>query len=240
MSFWVKSNKTGLYVMELFDGDNSRQVSASYSVNASDTWEEKTLTFPADTTGAFDNDNASSLTVRYWLAAGSTYTSGTLQTTWASPTSANRAAGQTNLGDATSNYWQVTGVQLEVGPIASTFQFKPYGQELRECQRYCFNFGAPSGSAHANGFMRSTTAADVLIFFPVQMRSSPSAPAATSGNAFLVSDQADTSADFSGNMYNASNHSCNARFTPTSARTAGIAISVMSQTTTPLIFSAEL
>ena len=136
LSFWVKANVTGTYVCELVDGDNSRGVSATYSVSASATWEKKTITFPADTTGAFDNDNGGSLTVSWWLGAGTTFTSGTLATTWASLTSANRAVGQTNLAAATNNYWQVTGVQLEVGPVASSFEFKSFGQELRECQRY--------------------------------------------------------------------------------------------------------
>ncbi len=97
LSFWVKSNATGTYIVEMYDGDNSRAVSASYSVSASATWEKKTITFPADTTGAYDNDNAASLYLNFWGGAGSTYSSGTLATTWVSPTNANRAAGQTNL-----------------------------------------------------------------------------------------------------------------------------------------------
>jgi hypothetical protein len=57
-SFWVKSTKTGTFIVELFDNDNTRQISAAYTVNVSDTWEKKTITFPGDTTGALDNDNA--------------------------------------------------------------------------------------------------------------------------------------------------------------------------------------
>lgn len=136
LSFWVKSNVTGTYIADLADMDNLRHVSASYTINASATWEKKTITFPADTTGAFDNDNALSLRVRWWLGAGSDYTSGTLATTWASLTNANSAVGQTNLAAATNNYWQITGVQLEVGDTATEFEFKSFGQELRECQRY--------------------------------------------------------------------------------------------------------
>lgn len=136
LSFWVKSNKTGTYIAELMDEDNNRYVSASYSVSASATWEKKTITFPADTTGALDNDNAGSLYLRLWLGAGSNFTSGTLATSWGTPVTANRAVGQTNLAAATNNYWQITGVQLEVGPVATGFEFKSYGQELRECQRY--------------------------------------------------------------------------------------------------------
>jgi hypothetical protein len=136
MSFWVKANVTGTYIAELYDIDNTRQASAAYSISASATWQKKTITFAADTTGAFDDNNASSLAVVWWLAAGSNFTSGALNTTWNSVTLANRAVGQTNLAAATSNYWQITGAQVEVGPVATPFEFKLFGQELLECQRY--------------------------------------------------------------------------------------------------------
>jgi hypothetical protein len=136
LSFWVKSNVTGTYVCELEDQDNNRNVSKSYTINASGTWEYKTLTFPADTVGQFDNDNNSSLAVIWWQGAGSNYTSGTLATSWATPVSANRAVGQVNLASSANNYWQITGVQLNVGSVAAPFEFKSYGQELIECQRY--------------------------------------------------------------------------------------------------------
>lgn len=137
VSFWVKANVTGTYITEFYDGDNSRQISKAYTINAANTWEFKTIVVPADTTGAFDNDNAQSLYVVWWLGGGSNFTSGTLNSTaWASVTNANRAVGQTNLASATNNYWQITGVQLNVGSVAAPFEFKSYGQELRECQRY--------------------------------------------------------------------------------------------------------
>lgn len=136
LSFWVKSNVTGTYIAELVDNDNNRGVSASYTVSASATWEKKTITFPADTTGAFDNDNANSASVVFWLGAGTTFTSGTLATTWATTTSANRAVGQTNLAAATNNYWQITGVQLEAGAVATPFEFEDYETTLAKCQRY--------------------------------------------------------------------------------------------------------
>lgn len=144
LSFWVKSNVTGTYAVALRDNDNTRSVASTYLVNASATWEKKTITFPADTTGAFDNDNGGSLSLQMIIGAGTDYTSGTLQTTWGSNVDANLAVGQTNLASATNNYWQVTGVQLEVGPTATPFEFKSYGQELAECQRYCIAYGGNS------------------------------------------------------------------------------------------------
>jgi phage gp37-like protein len=136
LSFWVKANVTGTYIVDLYDNDNNRVVSGSYSISASATWEKKTVTFAADTTGAFDNDNAASLYIEWWLGAGSNYTTGTLATSWQSYTAANVAVGQTNLAASTNNYWQITGVQLEVGSTATDFEFLPADVELAQCQRY--------------------------------------------------------------------------------------------------------
>ena len=139
LSFWVKSAKTGTYIASLFDRDNSRIVSKAYSVSTADTWENKSITFPADTTGTFDNDNAGSLDLQMWLAAGSDFSSGTLATTWESQTNANRAVGQVNLADSTSNEWYITGVQLEAGTTASDFEFLPHDVNLNRCLRYFQN-----------------------------------------------------------------------------------------------------
>jgi hypothetical protein len=173
-SFWVKSNVTGTYIAELLDVDNTRQISAAYSIASSGTWEKKTIVFPADTTGAFDNDNNDSLRLIFWLGAGTDFTSGTLNTSWASTTNANRAVGQTNLAAATNNYWQITGVQLEVGAVATPFEFKPIEQELAECQRYYWrNTTGNTFGAIALGFATTTTAGAVLVSFPVAMRAKP-------------------------------------------------------------------
>ena len=76
------------------------------------------------------------LKIRIWVAAGATFTSGTLATTWASTSNANAAVGQVNLVDNTSNEWYITGLQLEVGTSASDFEFIPFDVNLRRCQRY--------------------------------------------------------------------------------------------------------
>ena len=136
LSFWVRSNKTGTYIAEIFDTDNSRQISQSYTISSADTWEKKTLTFAGDTTGTLNNDNGDSFECVFWLGAGSNFTSGTLSTTWTSNTDANRAVGQVNLADSTSNEWYVTGVQLEAGTSASDFEFLPYDVNLQRCERY--------------------------------------------------------------------------------------------------------
>jgi hypothetical protein len=171
-SFWVKSNNTGTYVVELYDNDNTRHVAATYSISASATWEKKTITFPADTTGAFDNDNASSLRISFMLGQGSNFTSGTLPATWATVVNANRAVGQTNLAAATNNYWQVTGVQLEVGPTATEFEFKSYGRELAECWRYFYKY-RDLGEESVNGYSTSAVQKLLSVEFPMPMRAAP-------------------------------------------------------------------
>jgi hypothetical protein len=135
-SFWVKSTKTGTHILELYDNDNSRSISKSYTVSVSNTWEFKTVTFAGDTTGVLDNDNGVSLILHFWLGAGTTYTSGTLNTSWAASTNANRAVGQVNCADSTANDFLITGVQLEAGTSATDFEFLPIDVSLGRCQRY--------------------------------------------------------------------------------------------------------
>ncbi len=136
LSFWVKSSKTGTHIVRYKDQDNSRHICAAYTIASADTWEHKTMTFDGDTTGAFDNDNAKSLQIEWYLFAGSDYTSGTLATSWASSTDANSGVGQVNVADSTSNNWYITGVQLEVGEIATDFEHLPFDVQLQRCQRY--------------------------------------------------------------------------------------------------------
>jgi hypothetical protein len=191
LSFWVKANVTGTYIAELYDNDNTRQVSASYTVNSSATWEKKTITFPADTTGAFDNDNELSLQLTFFLGAGTDRTSGTLNTSWASATNANRAVGQTNLAASTNNYWQVTGVQLEVGNTATEFEFLPADVELAQCQRYYIRYVGTVGNGPVIpplGVSLNTTMVDLITQLPVQMRAQPTVLDYSNLNIYKVSD----------------------------------------------------
>ena len=136
LSFWVKSNKTGTYIAELDQTGNGRDQSQSYTISSANTWEKKTLTYTGDTASTLANDNTEELEVYFWLACSSAFTSGTLNTSWNSTTNANRAVGQVNLADSTSNEWYVTGVQLEAGTTASEFEFLPFDVNLQRCQRY--------------------------------------------------------------------------------------------------------
>jgi len=188
ISFWVKSDKTGTYILELFDQDNSRAISKSYTISSSDTWEKKVVSFAGDTTGAFDNDNARSLDINWWLGVGTNYSSGTLQTSWVSNTNSNRAVGQVNLADSTSNDWYITGVQLEVGTLDSNsipdFQFEDRATSLARCQRYYYVHA--EGSTKSIGFASNynSTLLTSQIHFSTTMRSAPTAEIVTGTNYF--------------------------------------------------------
>jgi len=138
ISFWVYATKTGTNILELLDKDNTRHICQSYTISSSDTWEKKEITFAGDTTGAFNNDNAESASLLFWLGAGSDYTSGTLATSWASYSGAatTRAVGQVNHADSTSNNFYITGIQMEAGTSASDFEFLPFNINGFRCCRY--------------------------------------------------------------------------------------------------------
>jgi len=135
VSFYVKGNASATYVCELEDTDNSRTVSKSFSVTTD--WTRVELSFPADTTGAFDDDNAASLQFQIWLHAGSTWSSGTLNSSaFASTTNANRAVGISSFFDSTDRTFFITGVQLEVGQNPTEFETEPFERTLAKCERY--------------------------------------------------------------------------------------------------------
>jgi len=173
LSFWVKSNKTGTYIAELRDVDNNRTINKSYTINSSNTWEKKTISYDGDTTGTLDNDNGKSFQLNLWLGGGSGWTSGTLQTSWGSSTLANRQVGQVNLADSTSNEWYITGVQLEAGTSASDFEFLPYDVNLRRCMRY---YWVLAKGIKFVGVMTQYSAADARVtgHYIVPMRTTPS------------------------------------------------------------------
>ena len=170
VSFYVKANATFNFVCELNDLDNSRHISKLFSTTTD--WVKHEITFPADTTGAFDNDNAASLNLTFWLHAGSTYSSGTLNTaSFASRTDANRAAGVSSFYSSTDNNFFITGVQLEVGQNATTFEHEPFERTLSKCQRYFQAYdGGGAGAKFAQGWATSTTVVQYSIGQQVGMR----------------------------------------------------------------------
>lgn len=187
LSFYVKSTKTGTYVAMLQDHDNSRMCCKTYTVSNTN-WNRYTLTYPADTTGAFGNDNQKSLSVKFCLVAGTTFTSGTLQTTWGTAANATSRVGQVNFADSTSNDWYVTGVQLEVGSVATDFEHRSFGQELALCQRYFQTISEKGGAGHTMGcgMNQSSSTAHLTLPFHCTMRTTPSLDQLTGTNYYVL------------------------------------------------------
>ena len=176
LSFWVKSSETGTYVIWLYNADNTSSCTQTYTINAADTWEYKTVTIAGSTTKAFNNDPNFSLSISWILASGPNYTSGTASSTWvASITAANRYVGHTaNVTDTVGKTWQMTGVQLEVGEKATPFEHRSYGDELARCQRYHLQIPAETQyylAQTTNGYTR------LSLLFPQTMRATPTVSA---------------------------------------------------------------
>lgn len=194
LSFWAYTTRTGggTMIAELEDYTNSRFVSAAVTISAASTWEYKTVTFPADTTGTLANSNAAALGLNLWINAGSTYSGGaSLQTTWGTTTN-TRAVGCTNFADNTANDVHVTGVQLEVGPVATPYEFEPTSTTLTKCERYYTRINS-SGAGYFRfgiGQCWTTTRAVAVVHFPTTMRTNPGAPSISTAADFAVTSAA--------------------------------------------------
>ncbi len=181
VSFYVKGDQAATYVCELKDNDNSRNNTQAFAVTTS--WNRIELTFAADTTGALDDDNASSFEINIWLHAGSGYTGGTFASnTWASVTNANRYAGsRTSFYDSTDREFFLTGVQMEIGSQATPFEHRSFGEELALCQRYfSMSFPVTAGASTSVGRTYVVLGADsgsrnkgASLFYKRTMRATP-------------------------------------------------------------------
>ena len=180
MSFWVRSNKTGNASFTIEQRDNSsKQVSYQYSISSADTWEYKTITIPGDTAGVIDNDNGQGFEITWTLYSGTNYSSGSHSSTWTTYSDTNFNPSNLGVGGATNDYFQITGVQLEVGSVATPFEHRSYGDELARCQRYyyaVYRRGASSDGNIALPGMASLFDVNLPYTnmpFPVTMRTGP-------------------------------------------------------------------
>jgi hypothetical protein len=173
ISFWVRSSLTGTFGGSLRNSAANRSYPFSYTINAANTWEQKTVTIAGDTTGTWLTNNGVGVYVNFSLGAGSTF-SGTAGA-W-SAANLISATGATSVVGTSSATFYITGVQLEVGSTATPFERRLYGQELINCQRYYYKLqGTSSESFVGSGYNNSTTNSLIYIPFLVQMRTSPSA-----------------------------------------------------------------
>ena len=173
ISFSVKSNKTGTYSVQIYLGNYLPNIIKTYTINSANTWERKTITLPTYTT-SFTHlaDNAIGLMIDWHLSCGPDDIVGT--TGWqAAAGNARAATGQVNLLDATSNYWQMTNVQFEVGDTATSFEHRNYGEELARCQRYFVKFAGGSDAYCFPAKGQGSSSCDVGIPLPTVLRAQP-------------------------------------------------------------------
>ena len=173
LSFWVRSSKTGTHIAELRHDDATYFNSQAYTISSADVWQKVTLTYDGYVTTAINNDNGAGINVNWWLAAGSDYSGGTLSSNTWQNTSANRAVGQVNVMDSTSNTFYITGVQLEVGETATPFEHRSYGDELRRCQRYYYASSIEGYTWAPNTSLHNAASMARVVAHPVILRANP-------------------------------------------------------------------
>tara|TARA_R110000787_G_scaffold285542_1_gene401528 strand:- start:204 stop:1298 length:1095 start_codon:yes stop_codon:yes gene_type:complete len=174
LSFYVRSNLTGTFSGALESGDGGRHYVFEYTINSANTFERKSITIPGDTSGTWTGTfNATGMKIRLALALGANY-DGTAGT-WGTDESYG-STNQTNFFSSTSNVFYITGLQLEIGGVATPFEHRSYSDELARCQRYTYIMSSSTSSATTefiNGAAYSASQVNAGIDLPVTMRATP-------------------------------------------------------------------
>ena len=182
LSFYVKAYQTGTYQVGIYKSQGPRFIVRTYTIASSGVWQRVVLNFPGDTnTSGMDAVNSTGFQISWIFAAGSNYTSSSPPTTWGGwPGNPGFAAGQSvNVASSANNYWRITGIQLELGDIATPFEHRSYGEELARCQRYFYKVSAAAsgtGSHKHIGTMQyygGSYPYGKMLDLPVPMRTIP-------------------------------------------------------------------
>lgn len=207
LSFWAKASLGGsgnTYVIEIRDETNSRHCNFQYQFAAAGEWEYFTFVIPSDKIGIVPNNNERGISLKWWLSAGSNYTTGSIQNTWADEVNANRAAGLNVPFITTLNAtFEMTGVQLELGNRATPFEYKKMSEELINCQRYYFaiNGGVDGDQSFAGlGYARSGTEGRTYYQLPVMMRDVPNITMRNTGFDTLFNNSGSNTPSFSSSL----------------------------------------
>jgi hypothetical protein len=170
-SFWVKSSVTGTFNVWLQNSDSTRAYATTYTISSANAWEQKTVTIAGDTSGTWVKTNGAGLVVGFSLGCGSNFN--VTANTW-STGDYKATSGATNVIATSGATWQITGVQLEKGAIATSFDYRPYGTELALCQRYYEVINADNAQSFwvdLNG--GNSVTANANLFFRVTKRATP-------------------------------------------------------------------
>lgn len=177
LSFWARSSKTGVHCVSFFNSGLDRSYIKTYTINAANTWEFKqvTVTDGIPSSGAWNFASGAGVYVRWVMSAGSNFH--TSADAWQAGLLMS-TAGQVNCLDTIGNIFAITGVQLEVGPVATPFEHRPYGLELALCRRYFerfdnSNYGFAMGGCYATGAVWATVALEEKRVPPILTCSGP-------------------------------------------------------------------
>ena len=184
LSFWVRSSLTGTFGGSLANSANNRSYAFTYTISSANTWEQKSVSIGGDTSGTWLTTNGIGIRVNFGLGVGSTY-SGTAGS-WAA-TEYDSATSAVSVVGTNGATFYITGVQLEKGNIATSFDVRPYGTELQLCQRYYQQIGKSNNvgyQPYGVGVCTNTTDTSIMINLPVMMRSNPTLTFTGANNTF--------------------------------------------------------
>ena len=241
LSFWVRSSLTGTFGGALQNSAFNRSYPFSYSISSSNTWEQKTITIAGDTSGTWLTTNGVGIYVQLGLGVGTTYSGAA--GSWAASNYVS-ATGATSVVGTNGATFYVTGVQLEKGTAATSFDYRPYGTELALCQRYYYKTLPGSQiTFQSGGVAYSTTASRTSIPFVVPMRTAPSAleQSGTANNYAVLNNGGWTTCSAVPAFAAASTDGISVTFTVASGLTAGGGVIARAETSAGYLgWSAEL
>ena len=172
LSFWVRSSITGIYSVGFFNASANRSYVANYTIIAASTWEYKTITVTGDLTGTWGRGNGVGIEIFWDLGSGSTYE--TTAGAWTAGIFIRTSTSTRWISNAGATFY-MTGAQLEVGSVATPFQFKSYGDNFQDCSRYYWQWNSPNAleNVFLAGGQTSTTSSVFAMQLPVEMRIKP-------------------------------------------------------------------
>jgi hypothetical protein len=184
LSFWVKSSVIGTYSVALTNSDATYQNYVStYTVNVANTWEQKSITVPGTTAGTWNITNGAGLQIWFDLGSGATYQTATVNSWITGGRNSLASSSQVGFAQTTGATFRFTGVQLEVGTQATTFDYRSYGTELALCQRY-YQKITWTDSSLAIGAAASTSGVNgTPVYFSQEMRTAPTITLPTAGSS---------------------------------------------------------
>jgi hypothetical protein len=182
LSFWVKSSLTGTFTASFNNSAGDRAYISTYTISAANTWEQKTISIAGDTSGTWLKTNGVGLAIHFSLGVGTDFQGSA--GSWVAGNVYSTSGAVSVIGTLNAT-WQVTGVQLEKGSTATSFDYRPYGTELALCQRYLPT--ANSGDYYT-GLSSTTTIAYSTIRFPVTARVAPTGISVSSVASYSTTD----------------------------------------------------